>query len=220
MNSETLNTETLNSETLNSETPNTETLNTETLENETMEAENPTDTQSEASESNAEFAANSAPADNPEANASELDTLKAQLAEAQDRNLRLQAEFENYRKRTAAERERLLQQGAEGLLLPLLPVLDDIERALRLIDNTAELEPEKLVAGIRLVQKNYLKAFEKLGIEQLQPEGKPFDSAYHEAIAKQPVENETQKGQVLHAVSPGYVFHGRVIRFAQVVVGE
>jgi molecular chaperone GrpE len=144
--------------------------------------------------------------------------LEHLLAEEKDRYLRLAAEYDNYRRRTAREKDELYTRTAEQLLGTLLNVFDDIGRA-----QTAAEKSENIDAirdGLRLVHKNFNQTLDKLGVRPVGTVGDAFDSERHDAIARMPVEDDTKKGTVIEVVKKGYLYHDRVLRVAQVLIGE
>jgi molecular chaperone GrpE len=144
--------------------------------------------------------------------------LEAANKEMTDRYLRLSAEFDNYRKRTLRERMELTKTAAESVMLSILPVTDDFERAIHSIEQGMDFEATK--EGILLIY-NKLKEFNKQnGITEIEAAGKPFDTDLHEALTKIPAPSEEMKGKIIDVVQKGYYLNDKVIRFAKVVVGE
>jgi molecular chaperone GrpE len=135
--------------------------------------------------------------------------------EVDDRLLRLAADFENYKKRAARERQEYVSFANERLLKELLPVLDDLERAL----NSAEQHEEaQLEEGVRLVHRSLASLLERQGVQEISTEGK-FDPHVHEALLAQPSE-EAEHGDVLDVIQKGYKIGDRVVRPARVIVAE
>ncbi|MCA9267363.1 MAG: nucleotide exchange factor GrpE [Planctomycetales bacterium] len=143
--------------------------------------------------------------------------LAAELAEAQQRALRAQAELENFRKRVRREIEDLEKYAAVGLLRDLLGVVDDLDRAIA----AAETSPDGagLLEGVKLVRTRMADALGQHGVAPIEAHGAPFDPAVHEAILHQPT-TEHPAGSVMHVALPGYTLHQRVVRPAQVVVAK
>jgi molecular chaperone GrpE len=138
------------------------------------------------------------------------------LASTHDESyLRLAADFDNYRKRVAREQAQLFQRANERLLNELLPVLDDLERAL---EAAAEHEEAKLEEGVRLVHRSLLGLVERHGLSEIETDG-PFDPHVHEALLAQPGEGAEQ-GSVLQVLQKGYRLGDRVLRPARVIVAE
>ena len=143
------------------------------------------------------------------------DGLSSQLQDAEERVLRAQAEIENVRKRGRREYEDLLRYGEMNLLRDILPVLDNIERAIEASESTTDVET--LREGFRLTASQIEKLLESHGCETIKTENEVFDPTVHEAISQQPG-NGADPGTVIGVTSRGYVLHDRVVRPAQVVV--
>lgn len=148
----------------------------------------------------------------------ELTVLKEQLASLNDRYLRISAEYENYRRRTAKEKSDLMTYGGEKVLSALLPVVDDLELALHNIDRSDDLGAIK--QGIELIAQKFFNFLQKHGVEQMDVLQKPFDMASQQAIAMVKTDNPEEKGIVLDCTKKGYTLHEKILRFADVVVGE
>jgi molecular chaperone GrpE len=156
---------------------------------------------------------------------SELDEVKnklneteSKLAEMHDKYLRLSAEFDNYRKRTLKERVDLLKTAGEESILKIIPVLDDFDRALKIIDSSKETEPMK--EGIHLIYNKFKDALTQQGIKEIEALNQPFNTDLHDAVTKVPAPDGNSKGKVLEVVQKGYILNDKVIRFAKVIVGE
>lgn len=148
----------------------------------------------------------------------ELDLLRAEHAAVHDKHIRLFAEFDNFRKRTAKERLELIQTAGAATITSILPVLDDMERA---IANNATVEdPAVLKQGFDLVHQKLAKLLGQQGLEQMQVKGTAFDADLHEAITQVPPPTPDLKGKVVDVIENGYLLNGKVIRYAKVVVGE
>lgn len=149
----------------------------------------------------------------------ELEKLKADHAALADKYLRLQAEFDNARKRNARERLELIQFAGENVLKNILPVADDMDRAIANNDRTDDMAVVK--EGFHLIRKKMLNI---LGAQGLRPMtdvvGQPFDVDRHEAITRSPAPEEGLKGRVIDVVESGWTLHDKVVRYAKVVVGE
>ena len=143
------------------------------------------------------------------------DGLSSQLQDAEERVLRAQAEIENVRKRGRREYEDLLRYGEMNLLRDILPVLDNIERAIEASESTTDVET--LREGFRMTASQIEKLLESHGCETIKTENEVFDPTVHEAISQQPG-NGADPGTVIGVTSRGYVLHDRVVRPAQVVV--
>ena len=149
----------------------------------------------------------------------QLTAAKAEAADFKDKWIRMNAEFDNFRKRTAKERLELMQFAGENVLKNLLPVLDDMERA---VANNARTEDIHAVReGFTLIQNKLLHILGAQGVKPMQEvKGQPFDTDKHEAITKAPAPSTDLKGKVIDVVENGYTLHDKVIRYAKVVVGE
>jgi molecular chaperone GrpE len=134
----------------------------------------------------------------------------------QDRLLRLQAEFDNYRKRMAREKAEFLKFAHEGLVLELLPTLDNLERALGAA--RAEAGSPPLIEGIEMILRLFRSALEKVGVRPMESVGKPFDPTYHQAVAQ--VESSEEANVVVEEIQKGYLIEGRVLRPAMVKVSR
>lgn len=144
--------------------------------------------------------------------------LKTELNDANDKYLRLYAEFDNYKRRTSKERIELLQTAGKEVIVDLLPTLDDFDRALKAIDQTDNIESIK--EGILLVSQKLKKTLQQKGLKEMDSISTPFDEEIHEAITKIPAPNEDLKGKVIDEVEKGYYLNDKVIRYAKVVVGS
>jgi len=149
----------------------------------------------------------------------QLDAAQAEVTELKDRWLRLNAEFDNFRKRGAKERMELIQFAGENVLKNVIPVVDDMERA---IANNAKTEDVAVVKeGFHLIHSKLLHILGAQGVKPLQTkQGDAFDVDHHEAITKAPAPSPALKGRVIDVIENGYTLHDKVIRYAKVVVGE
>ncbi len=138
--------------------------------------------------------------------------------ELNDKYLRLSAEFDNYRKRTLRERMELTKTAAESVMLSILPVTDDFERAMQSIEQGMDFEAVK--EGILLIYNKFKEFNKQNGITEIEAAGKPFDTDLHEALTKIPAPSEELKGKIIDVIQKGYYLNDKVIRFAKVVVGE
>ncbi|MCU0440813.1 MAG: nucleotide exchange factor GrpE [Bacteroidia bacterium] len=160
---------------------------------------------------------NSSPDTAENANATVTD-WEAQYAVLDDKYKRLYAEFDNYKRRTSAERIELFKTANQEVLLALLPALDDFSRALKAMEKATEVNAVK--EGIELVNQKLTSILVSKGLKAMESVGKPFDSDFHEAITNIPAPSEELKGKVVDEVEKGYFLQDKVIRFAKVVVGE
>lgn len=146
-----------------------------------------------------------------------LAACEAKLAEMQDKYLRQVAEFDNYRKRTIKEKAELILNGSEKTITAILPILDDMERALKNMDKAEDVTAVK--EGIELIFHKFNKILKEQGVKKIETEMADFNTDLHEAIAQVPAASEEQKGKVLDCVKTGYTLNEKVIRHAQVAVG-
>jgi molecular chaperone GrpE len=137
-----------------------------------------------------------------------------ELAEMKEKYLRLYSDFENFRKRTAKEKIELIQTASAGLIVDLLPVIDDYERA---IANAPEGE---ISEGIQLIFAKITATLQGKGLKELPSKGEVFDAEIHDCITQFPAPSEDDKGKVMEVVEKGYTLNEKVIRFAKVVVGN
>lgn len=144
--------------------------------------------------------------------------LRAELAEANDKYLRLYAEFDNYKRRTSKERIDLLQTAGKDVIVSLLPTLDDFERALKSMETASDVDAVK--EGILLVQHKLKSTLLQKGLKEMESKGNTFDPEIHEAITNIPAPSEELKGKVVDEIEKGYYLNDKVIRFAKVVVGN
>ncbi|MFH2094669.1 MAG: nucleotide exchange factor GrpE, partial [Bacteroidota bacterium] len=135
-----------------------------------------------------------------------------------DKYLRLSAEFDNYRKRTLKEKMDLTKTAGELLLVNLLPVIDDFDRALQNIDNAKDLDAVK--QGIILIRHKFFEFLNQNGVKEIGTDSVDFNTDFHEAVTKFPAQSEKQKGKIIDVIEKGYLLHDKVIRFAKVVIGE
>jgi molecular chaperone GrpE len=147
----------------------------------------------------------------------EVRAIEEKLAEMQDRYIRLSAEFDNYRKRTLREKMDLSKYAGENLLLGIVPLMDDFERALQHMDTTTDCVALK--AGIDIIYGKFSDFLKQNGIREIESLNSNFNVDLQEAVAKVPVEEE-KKGKVVDVVQKGYYLQDKVLRFAKVVVGE
>ena len=160
-----------------------------------------------------------------EKSAAVIDELKMKLSqseektqEAQDKYLRLSAEFDNYRKRTLKEKSDLIRLANEDLLKNLLPVIDDFERGIENVDKSQDIDA--LRQGIHLIYNKFVEFIKQNGIKEIDAKEQSFDLDFHEALTKIPAPSEELKGKVLDVIEKGYILNDKVIRYAKVVVGD
>lgn len=145
------------------------------------------------------------------------DKLKNELAQANDKYLRLYAEFDNFRRRTQKERAEARETEGKDLIIALLPVLDDFERAQRSMEKAVDVAPVK--EGVALIQNKLKNILAQKGLKEMESIGSPFDADLQEAITNIPAPTDDLKGKVIDEMEKGYTLKDRVIRFAKVIVG-
>jgi molecular chaperone GrpE len=143
---------------------------------------------------------------------------KVKIDELNDKYLRLYAEFDNYRKRAIKERLELIKTASAEIILSLLPVLDDYERAISAIPDDESFKAVK--DGVILIYNKYKAILVKKGLEEIKAIGEAFDTDLHEAIAQVPAIKDDQKGKIVDVTEKGYYLNGVVLRFAKVVVAN
>ncbi|MBR0276106.1 MAG: nucleotide exchange factor GrpE [Prevotella sp.] len=147
-----------------------------------------------------------------------LEAAESEIADLKDKYLRQVAEFDNYRKRTLKERAELILNGGEKTITALLPVLDDMERA---IQNGAKTDdPEVLREGMNLIYQKLMKVLESQGVTKIDTADADFDTNLHEAVALVPGMGDDKKGKVIDCMATGYKLNDKVIRYAKVAVGQ
>jgi molecular chaperone GrpE len=144
--------------------------------------------------------------------------LTAGLAAANDKYLRLSAEFDNFRKRTLKEKMDLMKNASESVIVNLLPVMDDFERAMNAIESSDNLETTK--EGIQLIYNKFKDFTRQNGVVEMEAKGLVLDTDHHEAITKIPAPTAELKGKIVEVVQKGYMLNDKVIRYAKVVIGE
>ena len=149
---------------------------------------------------------------------SPLEQAQEQIEELKDKYLRSVAEFDNYRKRTLKEKAELILNGSEKAVGAVLPILDDMERAIANGEKTDD--PKVLREGMSLIYTKFQKVLESLGVKEIETADADFDTDMHEAIAMVPGMGDDKKGKVLDCVQKGYKLNDKVIRHAKVAVGQ
>jgi len=153
-----------------------------------------------------------------EAVVSAEDKTYHELVELKDKYLRLYADFENFRRRTAKEKMELLANANEGMLVALLPVVDDFVRAMQSIETTDDIAAVK--EGVSLIYNKLNRALESKGLKPMTAKGEVFNADLHESITQFPAPTDDLKGKVIDEVERGYYLNDKVIRFAKVIVGS
>ncbi len=147
----------------------------------------------------------------------EVEKAQTEAAEWRDKYLRLQAEFDNYRKRTLKEKMSLIESGGENVIKALLPVVDDVDRALAAMEKSDDIEA--LRGGVRLIAQKFNEVMRQQNVSEIEAVGKEFDVDLHEAVARFPIEGKSS-GEIIDVVQKGYKLGEKVIRYAKVVVAE
>ena len=195
-------------------------------EEETVVGGSPADTEGEAAVSGSpadteEAPVSGSPADKEEDAEEEKDPLEAaqaEIAELKNQILYKTAEFDNYRKRTLKEKAELILNGGEKAVSAILPVIDDMERAIENGDKTDD--PAVLREGMELIYHKFMKALEGLGVKKIETEDADFNTDMHEAVAMVPGMGDDKKGKVIDCLQAGYQLNDKVIRHAKVAVGQ
>lgn len=146
------------------------------------------------------------------------DNLQRKYDELNDSYLRLHAEFDNFRKRTLKEKADLIKGGGERVLLDIITLVDDIERALEALHKTEEREA--VLEGMDLIYTKFIAFLKQHGVNEIKAIGQPFDADSFEAITTLPTEEAAQKGMVVDCIQKGYRLNDKIIRFPKVIVGE
>ena len=177
-------------------------LNEDTVQEQTQEEaqENPQDEPAEES-----------------ASEDETETLKARIADLEDKNLRMMAEFDNYRRRTNKEKLELMATAGERIFTEMLPLVDDFDRATEAMSKTDDIDAVR--EGIKLIRQKFVSFLDKNDVHVIETEGMDFNTDEHEAVTTFAA-GEENKGKVIDCTQKGYKLGEKVIRFAKVVVGE
>ena len=153
----------------------------------------------------------------PETEKDETEELKARIADLEDKNLRMMAEFDNYRRRTNKEKLELMATAGERIFTEMLPLIDDFERAVSAMEKTDDIDSVR--EGIRLIQQKFLAFLAKNDVHVIETASADFNTDEHEAVTTFAT-GEENKGKVIDCTQKGYKLGDKVIRFAKVVVGE
>lgn len=146
-----------------------------------------------------------------------LAQAEARIAELEKERLYKQAEFDNFRKRIIKEKAELILNGGRKVLEAMLPVIDDLERALQHMQSAEDVEAVK--EGVDLICKKFMKVMEAQGVTQMKTDGADFNTDFHEAVTQFPAPTDELKGKVIDCTEKGYMLNDTVLRFAKVVVG-
>lgn len=188
----------------------------EIKDEEMLDKEQPIDTQADEQETT--INEEKEESQQPEEEKDPLVLANEQIDELKDKYLRSVAEFDNYRKRTLKEKAELILNGGEKAISAVLPILDDMERAIANGEKTDD--PKVLREGMELIYTKFMKTLEGLGVNKIETENADFDTDIHEAIAMVPGMGDDKKGKVLDCVQTGYKLNEKVIRHAKVAVGQ
>lgn len=150
--------------------------------------------------------------------AEEIEELKLKCDELNDKNLRLMAEFDNYRKRTLKEKAELIKTASERVFIDMLPLVDDFDRALQSIKESEDVNAVK--EGIELIYNKFIAFLNAHGVKEIPTKNEPFNVDLHEAFTTIPTDDEAMKGKIIDCISKGYMLNDKVIRYSKVVVGE
>jgi molecular chaperone GrpE len=149
---------------------------------------------------------------------SDIDRLTAELADSKEKYLRLYADFENLRRRTAKEKLEYIKSANEDIIKVILPVIDDFERAQKSSANVED--PSVVKEGMQLIYNKLYKTLEQKGLKPMESVGKSFDPDLHESITQIPAPKEDLKGKVIDELEKGYFLNDKVLRFAKVIIGS
>lgn len=156
--------------------------------------------------------------ENTENQVDPIEELRTQYENEKDRYLRLFAEFENYKKRTGRERIDMFKTAGQDVIVSLLPVMDDFDRAIKEIDRSGD---EALLTGIELISNKLRETLRAKGLEAIDTkEGETFDSEIHEAVTQIPAPSPKMKGKIIDVIEKGYTMGDKIIRFPKVVIGQ
>jgi molecular chaperone GrpE len=148
----------------------------------------------------------------------ELEIIENEIIELKDKHIRLQADFDNYRKRTLKERMELLKTAGESVLMGILPVIDDFDRAMQTLDLVSE--DSHIVDGMKLIYSKFQEFLKQNGVKEIEAIGQKFNTDLHEAITTIPAPTKELKGKIVDVVQKGYYLNDKVIRFSKVIIGE
>lgn len=146
----------------------------------------------------------------------QIEEMTDKLAKEKNDYLRLMAEFETFRRRSAEERLKLVSSAAGDTVKGMLPVLDDCERAMEMLAGSSD---EAAKEGTSLIYNKLMEYLKSLGLEKIEAKGEVFDTDFHEAVTQIPAGSEEMKGRVIDVIQTGYTFNGKILRYAKVVVG-
>ncbi|MGI6574023.1 MAG: nucleotide exchange factor GrpE [Fermentimonas sp.] len=148
----------------------------------------------------------------------ELENFQQKHEELNDSYLRLHAEYDNFRKRTLKEKAELIKNGGERVLIGIISLVDDFERALESLQRAED--KEAVLEGIELIHSKFINFLKQNGVKEMEAVGQPFNGDRFEAVTTTPVEDEEQKGKVVDCIQKGYELNDKIIRYPKVIVGE
>jgi molecular chaperone GrpE len=149
---------------------------------------------------------------------SKLKAVQQELQEQKEKYLRLSADFDNYRKRTLREKIELTKQAGEEIFTSILPVLDNLERAMKSVEEATDMEAVK--EGMKLIYNMFKEYLGQQGVKEIEAMHQEFDTDVHDAVTKIPATDEQLKGKVVDVIERGYFLNDKVLRYAKVVIGE
>lgn len=150
---------------------------------------------------------------------SEEEKLRREYKELHEKYIRLMSEFDNFRKRTQQEKADLQKNASEKLIIELLPILDDLDRALDALKEEGKTD-EKGYEGVNLIHDKFKKLLQEKGVEEIPAMGEKFDSEYHEALSTMKAPSEEKKGTIIDVVQKGYQMNDKILRHTKAIVGE
>lgn len=214
---------TMEQKTANSEAQETDSQTENLSENDVqnVSADTQTDSQAQSSDNVSEEKTDNMTEESSsegENSAPKEENFEEKYNELNDRYLRLMAEFDNYRKRTLKEKMELTKNGGEDVLKGILPVVDNMERAMKSMETATDTEAVK--EGINLIYKKFQEFLTGKGLKEIEAQGLDLDTDKHEAVTKFPAPSEDLKGKIIDVIEKGYTLNDKVIRYAKVVIGE
>ena len=188
------------------------------IKDEELQEEQPTEETDKTAEETAEGETAAEEQEGETEEEDETQKLQSEIAELKNQLLYKVAEFDNYRKRTLKERAELILNGGEKVITAILPIIDDMERAIENGEKTDD--PEVLREGMKLIHQKFMKTLEAQGVSKIEADGTDFDTDVHEAVAMVPGMGDDKKGKVIDCLQQGYKLNDKVIRHAKVAVGQ
>ena len=196
---------------------NTKIMAEDTIKNEVENPqEQPQDQETPAAEAQSKKQKNKKEDKKAEELRKQLDELSDKLAKEKDDYMRLMAEFETFRRRSSEDRLNLIASAAADTIKGLLPVLDDCERAMAMLEQSSD---EAAKEGTALIFNKLTEYLKTRGLERIEAKGETFNTDFHEAVTQFPAPSEELKGKVIDVVLTGYTLNGKILRYAKVVVG-